>query len=155
MWEPLQRYNALPGDARKLFRRAAILGPTIGLVLRFRGYRRTQDWLQRKLDLQTIVGPETRETSAQVEMTCRMVRAAERYAVARVTCLQESLLLWYLLQRQGIPAAIRIGVWKPEGKFEAHAWVELNGIALNQVDEQHRHYLPFDSDFPQPPSEQS
>ena len=101
MWEPLQRYKALPKDARKLFRRAVILGPMISLVLRFRGYRKTQNWLQQKLDLQAIVGPETREASTQVEMTCRMVRAAEHYAVARVTCLEESLLLSSIAAKSG------------------------------------------------------
>ncbi len=84
-----------------------------------------------------------------------MVRAAERYSFVSITCLQESLLLWYLLQTQGIVAAIRIGVRKPEGEFEAHAWVEHDGIALNQMDEQHRHYHPFENEIPKPPAEQT
>jgi Transglutaminase-like superfamily len=154
MWEPLQRYSALPLEARKLFRRAAFLGPVIGVSLRFRGYAKTQGWLQSRLDRQTIQYSETPEIPSRIETTCRMVRAAEHYSLVRVTCLEESLVLWYLLQNQGIFATIRIGVRKLAGKFEAHAWVERNGSALNQTDEQHLHYRAFDTDGSIPPTEQ-
>ena len=154
MWEPLRRYSAIPAEARSIFRRAAILGPMIGATLRFRGYSKTRQWLQNRLDhhAASAVGPQ--EISARLEMTCRMVRAAEHYSFVQVTCLEESLLLWYLLQRQGIAVAIRIGVRKPTGKFEAHAWVEHDGIALNQAEEHHRHYHPFDNDLQTPPTGQ-
>jgi hypothetical protein len=73
----------------------------------------------------------------------------------RPTCLVESLALWYLLQEQRVPADLRIGVRKMSGEFEAHAWVEYAGAALNQTEEQHRHYAAFDrgfSDLPGDPS---
>ncbi len=130
------------------------MGPIIGATLRIRGYNKTREWLQTRLDRQAIISPEAPGIPAQVEMTCRMVRAAEHYSFVRVTCLEESLLLWYLLQSQGIDVAIRIGVRKPQGNFEAHAWVERDGVALNQTDEQHRHYHPFDNEVPKPPAEQ-
>ncbi len=63
------------------------------------------------------------------------------------------MLLWYLLQEKGIAATIRIGVRKPAGKFEAHAWIERDGLALNQSDEQHRHYHAFDDQLTNPTSE--
>lgn len=153
MWEPLQRYSALPIEARKQFRRAVLLLPMIGTALRFRGYNKTQAWLQAKLDRHAILPLNEGEIPAQLEMTCRMVRAAEHYSLVRATCLEKSLLLWYLLRGQGISAAVRIGVRKDAGKFEAHAWVERDGIALNQVDETHRHYAAFDNNFPKPPVE--
>jgi hypothetical protein len=83
-----------------------------------------------------------------------MVGAAVRYSFAQYTCLEESLALWYLLRKQGIPACLRIGVRKEKEQFEAHAWVELRGEALNQLEELHRHYLAFEEDFPEPPAEQ-
>lgn len=150
MWEQLQRYKALPPSARKLFRRAAVLSPVIGVSLRIRGYNKTRQWLQMRLERQAIQNLESPEISVCLEMTCRMVRAAEHYSLVRVTCLEESMVLWYLLQSQGIPATLRIGVRKPAGTFEAHAWVERDGVALNQTDEQHRHYQPFDSDGTNP-----
>jgi hypothetical protein len=68
--------------------------------------------------------------------------------------LEESLTLWYLLRKQGIPACLRIGVRTENGKFEAHAWVENGGEALNQPEAMHRHYAAFEQDFPEPPAEQ-
>ena len=153
MWEPLQRYSAHSQEARRLFRRAALLGPLIGAFLRLRGYNKTREWLQKRLDQKAIQYFQAPENSTRIEMTCRMVRAAEHYSPVRITCLEESLVLWYLLQCQGISATIRIGVKKPEGKFEAHAWVESDGIALNQTDDQHRHYHPFENEMPNPPKD--
>jgi hypothetical protein len=83
-----------------------------------------------------------------------MVRAALRYSIARYTCLEESLTLWYLLRERGIAARVRIGVRKENGKFEAHAWVEYGGEALNQNDAMHRHYAAFDEDSPEIPGDQ-
>lgn len=155
MWEPLHRYKTLPVEARRLFRRAAWLGPVIGVSLRFRGYNKTRGWLQKKLDEKPIQYSEAAEVSSRLELICRMVRVSRRYSLSVGTCLQESLLLWYLLQRQGISAVIRIGVNKLGGKFEAHAWVERDGIALNQTDDQHRHFKPFENDAASIPPERS
>ena len=88
-----------------------------------------------------------------VRKTCRMVRAGAHYGVGHPTCLVESLALWYLLQEQSIPAQLRIGVRKLSDKFEAHAWVEYDGVALNQVDEAHQHYAAFDAGFSDLPGE--
>jgi hypothetical protein len=84
-----------------------------------------------------------------------MVRAAEHHGLTRSTCLEESLALWYLLGRQNIDSRIRIGVRKQAGKFEAHAWVEYEGAALNQSEELHRHYSPFESELDNLPAEKS
>ncbi len=155
MWEPLQRYSALSPEARKLFRRAVLLRPLLRAALRVRGYNKTREWLQTRLDRQAITPLKTNGIPARVEVTCRMVRAAEHYSFVRGTCLEQSLLLWYLLQTSGISTVIRIGVRKPEGKFEAHAWVERDGVALNQTHQEHRHYHPFDKELPKPPAETS
>jgi hypothetical protein len=37
--------------------------------------------------------------------------------------------------------------------LEAHAWVEREGLALNEPADQHRHYATFDAAFPLPSSE--
>jgi len=76
-----------------------------------------------------------------------MVRAAARHGFVRASCLEESLILWHLLRKQGYAAKLRIGVRKAAGKFEAHAWVEHQGTALNQAEQMHRHYAAFESEF--------
>ncbi len=154
MWEPLQRYNALSSEARKKFRRAAILLPLVAASLRLRGYKGTHQWLQNKLNRRPIGHLQTEYLPARLEMICRMVRAAQHYSLLTSSCLEQSLVLWYLLQNEGIATALRIGVRKDDGKFEAHAWVECNGVALNQTESLHRHYAAFDSEFSKPPAEQ-
>jgi len=77
-----------------------------------------------------------------------MVRAATKHGLVRASCLEESLTLWWLLAKQGIESDLRIGVRKAEGSFEAHAWVERNGDALNEPEARHVHYAVFESEFP-------
>ena len=74
-----------------------------------------------------------------------MVRAAVRHSAGHPTCLEESLALWWLLGRQGIATELRIGVRKHDEKFEAHAWVERAGAALNEPESLHEHYVAFDA----------
>ena len=154
MWEPLQRYNALEPASRRMFQRAAILLPWLRWSLRLRGYSKTFASLHKR------VPPAAKETEnrpgepEEVRAACRMVIAALRYSLLQYTCLEESLTLWYLLRKQGIAAYLRIGVRKENEKFEAHAWVEHRGEALNQDEAMHRHYAAFEQDLQEPPAEQ-
>jgi hypothetical protein len=137
-----------------MFRRAAILLPLVRWSLRLRGYGKTFTSLQKRIQFQAKGTGNLPEVREEVQATCRMVRAALRYSLAQYSCLEESLTLWYLLRKQGIPACLRIGVRKENEKFEAHAWVEHGGEALNQDEAMHRHYAAFEQDFPEPPADQ-
>jgi hypothetical protein len=143
MWERLRRFSALERTARGLFLRAAALLPLISLSLRLRGFRKTQAFLQRFLPPSDSEGPFPEPGRA--DLTVRMVRAAVRHSVGHPTCLEESLALWWLLGRQGIASELRIGVRKQREKFEAHAWVERAGTALNEPESLHQHYAAFDA----------
>jgi len=154
MWKAFQRYRALDPQARALFWRAAFLLPRIALSLRLYGFVRTRDAFQKQI-LRAPASPLDHHPEQTLRNTCRMVKAAGHYGALHPTCLVESLALWYLLQKQGVSANLRIGVRKTADEFEAHAWVEYAGAALNQPDERHRHYAAFDrgfSDLPGDPS---
>lgn len=47
------------------------------------------------------------------------------------TCLRRSLALRRTLQRQGIEAPLTIGVRRGHAGIEAHAWVEVDGVPVN------------------------
>lgn len=143
MWERLRRFSALERPARALFLRAAALLPLISLSLRLRGFRKTQAFLQKFLSLPSH--PADTSASGSAQLTVRMVRAAVRNSLGHPTCLEESLALWWLLGRQGISSDLRVGVRKDGEKFEAHAWVERAGIALNEPEARHQHYAAFDA----------
>lgn len=154
MWEPLQRYKALEPASRRMFRRAVALLPWLRWSLRLRGYTRTFSSLQKRVPPSNDDADHRPGEREEVQVACRMVIAALRYSILQYTCLEESLALWYLLRKRGIFACLRIGVRKENEKFEAHAWVEYRGEALNQDEALHRHYAPFEQDPQEPPAEQ-
>ena len=152
MWERLQRFSALDSEARGMFLRAAVLLPLIFLSLRIRGFRATQRSLQN-FSFPSKAGkwlPKNVTDGQQVAMAVRLVNAAAvRHGWGRPTCLEKSLALWWLLRQVGIASSVRIGTRKAAGKLEAHAWVECEGVALNEPAGEHRHYAAFDAAFPQ------
>lgn len=113
--------------------------------LRVIGYRR---W-QRALD-SLATGTATRANSADpivlgsARAIARFQESAARHLFLRTNCLEQSMVLCWLLRRRGIAAELRIGARKEDERFEAHAWVELGGAVLSGVLEQHRHFAPFD-----------
>ena len=86
-------------------------------------------------------------------MTAHMVNSADRHGLVHPSCLAKSLTLWCLLGCQGIASHLRIGIRKEGEKFEAHAWVERDGVALNEPEEHHHHYAVFDAAFSSLPPE--
>jgi len=140
-----------------MFFRASVLLPLISLSLRIRGFRATQAALQGfSIPSKTEKRVGERAADAErVRMAVRMVNAAARYGLGSSSCLEKSLTLWWLLRREGIVSSVRIGARKASGKFEAHAWVERDGAALNEPAAAHRHYATFDAAFPQHTSELS
>lgn len=82
-----------------------------------------------------------------------MVELSSREGLREGNCLERSLALWWLLRRRGLSGQLRIGVRKREGKFEAHAWVEFEETVLNDSEEVHRHYQPFQRDLASLPAE--
>ena len=152
MWERFRRFRALERPARSLFLRATVLLPLITLSLRWRGFRWTQAALQRFLP-NTNPEHEPALVSKNAAVTTHMVNSADRHGLIHPSCLAKSLALWWLLERQGIASHLRIGIRKEGEKFEAHAWVERDGVALNEPEEHHHHYAVFDAAFSSLPPE--
>jgi hypothetical protein len=146
MWERLRRFSALERPAQSLFLRAILLLPLVSLSLRWRGFRGTQAVLERFL---SAANPDQdfAEASERATLTAHMTYVADRHGLVHCSCLAKSLTLWWLLGRQGIASELRIGIRKDNEKFEAHAWVERDGAALNEPEEHHRHYAAFDAAF--------
>ena len=67
-----------------------------------------------------------------------------RYALYEVSCLPESLTLWWLLRRRGLAADLRLGARTITGTFQAHAWTEYAGQVLNDRPDIAQVYVPFE-----------
>lgn len=153
MLKSLRRFSALEGPAQTLFLRALVMLPLVGLSLKFRGFDATRSTLRKM-----VSGVKQRTASdslnKQMALTARMVNAADRHGLVHPSCLVKSLTLWWLVGRQGIASELRVGVRKEGGNFEAHAWVEREGIAVNEPEERHHHYAAFDAALASLPNEE-
>ena len=69
------------------------------------------------------------------------VAMAAAFYPRRALCLEQSLALYVALGRAGAPAKLRIGV-RPL-PFVAHAWVEIDGIAINEAPDIIAQLTPF------------
>ena len=147
MWKAFQRYRKLDPEARRLFWRAVVLLPWVAYSLRVRGFQRTRENLARRVPNGPSNTARDARSAEVAQITSRMVRAGARHGPAHPSCLEQSLVLWFLMAREGVPARLRIGVKKSAGKFEAHAWVEYDGVPLNQSEEVHHHYAAFEGEF--------
>jgi hypothetical protein len=156
MWAQLRRFRNLGAPAQKLFLRAWVMLPFVAASLRVRGFGPTQRSLRPAIPASTSTQNSAdnlgRNSSplrdgAAAELTARMVAAAARRSVFHAGCLERSLTLWWLLERQGVHCQLRIGTRKAGEQLEAHAWVEYDGQALNEVDDVHKHYAAFDEAF--------
>jgi len=149
----------MDADARGIFLRATAVLPVIFISLKMRGFGATQEFLLRSFP----IAPQTSQQDSihvvddrkRAQLTSRMINAAVRHVWRASTCLEKSLALWWLLGRQGIACEVRIGARKQGGKFEAHAWLERDGVAINEPQQEHRHYAAFDAAFPLQSSEPS
>lgn len=147
MWhlDKWQKFFALPGGDRGVVLQAFVLLPVISTSLRVIGFNRTESFLDRFTRFPRDMSKQPVDMqSQQARRVARLVRAAVRNGVGKSNCLEESVVLSWMLRRQGIDAELRIGVRKQNGKFEAHAWVAFAGIALNETDVPHERFAAFD-----------
>ncbi len=127
-------------SARRMARPPTVLSSFLllaatDLALRILGFARTVAMARRvshaRRQAQPTLAPEV----------CRRVALAAVFYPGRARCLEQSLALYVLLRRRGIPVDLRLGV-QPY-PFTAHAWLELNGNALNEHPEVIRQFVPL------------
>jgi len=141
-----RRFRTRPPEDRRLILRAALLLPLTGIGLRWFGFRRSKELIE-KFSLPAHA-PQFLSADLQREMAlraARAVRSAELHGPANPNCLERSMTLWWLLRRDGVEGELHIGARKESGRFEAHAWVELDGQVLNDGADVHQHYARFDA----------
>ncbi|MBW4418213.1 MAG: lasso peptide biosynthesis B2 protein [Myxacorys californica WJT36-NPBG1] len=136
-----QAWRRLPWQERSLFLQALVLFPMIALALKLWGLQRVQTHLAKQFHDAAPVHSELFHCIAQ---TIYLVSRAGYYTPRWANCLKRSLILWYLLHRQGIETDLRIGVRRCNGEFQAHAWVEYQGSVLNDVPDVHELYAAFE-----------
>jgi len=111
--------------------------------LKLCGYKRTVEWIRRRVECIPI--------RADVALT--VVKAAEwcvamaaAFYPGRAQCLERSLVLYYVLRRQGVPVRYCHGVqpWP----LMSHAWVEYGGDVINDVPERVKEFSRLPEQLP-------
>jgi len=140
-----RKFRSLSAVERSLLLRGLVLLGLTAVALRLIGFRLWHSLLARlSAGEPAAPGIDAQECLERASLTGRMVRAAAQKGLRRTNCLEQSLVVWWLLRRQGISCELRIGARKQDGRFEAHAWVERSGVVLNDSDGLHRHYSSFE-----------
>ena len=136
------RFCGLTWGERRLLLQAFAFLLLIGAGLQFMNFQRLRSILLRSAPVNHDVPGDVALQQA-IALT-RLVQAAAGRMPWTITCLVRSTTLWYLLRRQGLDSEIRIGVNQQGGEFHAHAWVEFAGHVLNDRDDIHLHFVPFE-----------
>jgi hypothetical protein len=131
------------------FERGTVVEAAVALTvtwagLRLAGFRRWKimlAWLA-PAGVEDSFPSSSRLESARV--ITRMESAAARNLFFHASCLERSIVLWWLLRSRGIPVEVVIGARRQAQRFEAHAWVEFEGTVLSDDNEAHAHFVPFD-----------
>lgn len=116
-----------------------LLSPLVLLLtwirLRRDGFRETLSGLEVANERDGVSNSQL----AQARSVARSLKLAIRVSPWRPKCLVRALSLGWYLARLGIPFVVRIGVPAQKyrvtgfdnGDFSAHAWVECDGVVLN------------------------
>lgn len=131
-------------DRRRLL--TCIFGLTlIHGLLACLGYARTRRLVER-LTRRTATHAAGPAELADAQALARVAAIASRHGMVEATCLRRSLLLLGWLRRRGLQPVLQLGIAPQiDSAFQAHAWVELEGVRLLQLDDGHR---PFQTTTP-------
>lgn len=104
-------------------------------ALRMWGFARVLSWIGSRV--QAIPQSTSLEIEA-VQTAEHAVAMAGALYPGRALCLEQSLVLYYLLRRQGVAVEYCQGV--VPRPFEAHAWIEYRGEVINDIAEHAKLY---------------
>lgn len=130
----VRRFRAYDAEQRRVAMVSLAALPVLQSALRLGGLRAVR-WLVRGRAHPTA--PPAGDPVADGRHLAEPVRAAARlWHLDRRGCVARSALLWRLLTRRGIPAQARIGTRLsgqpgPRRTLAAHAWVEVDGVPVD------------------------
>jgi len=113
------------------------------LSLKVRGYAGTLAWIRRRVAAVSEVPGVDPVLVTAAEWS---VALAAAFYPGRAQCLERSLVLYYLLRRQGILVRYCHGV--QPFPLVSHAWVEYQGDVINDVPERVKEFSRFPDQLP-------
>ncbi len=130
MRSQLNSYLDLPRPERAFLLQAGLPLIAVAAMLRLGGLDTSLRLLRRRLPPPLPVEPIPLPRIDEARRMAELIKIAARRLPVNATCLRQSVLIWWLLRRQRLPATLRLGVARTQG-FQAHAWVEIDGTVVN------------------------
>jgi len=127
--------------------KAALLLPLTTLGLQLFGYKTVQAVLNYRLPVNSTSSDS--EALSKAQRIAKMIRIAAAHGPFGATCLPQSMVLSRFLQRQGIGCDLRLGARAENGDFEAHAWVEVDGVPVNDTEDVRERFRPLGKEAPE------
>jgi len=143
----LAKLRALTGRERRLLFFCLAATPVVAVSLSIFGFRRLQTAMARWPRPRSARWKTEQDVAAWARSAASVVAIAAGSGPVRATCLRRSLLLWWILRRDGIATVLRVGVNRESGELRAHAWVEHRGRPLNDADDIALRFSAFEQDF--------
>ena len=122
--------------------KAFFLLPITAWGLRLMGFKAVRSALS--YGLPAAVYSTDARAMGRAQKIAKMVQLAVVYGRFSATCLPRSMVLWRFLQHHGIGCDLRMGARSENGNFEAHAWVEVDGVALNETADVGERFRPLE-----------
>lgn len=138
-----QKLRQLTSQECLLLAQALVVIPLLGLGLRILGWQRLKTFLERSGGSRRPHRLPEQELD-YARRAARLTNIAAGRKPLQATCLQRSAALWWLLRRQGIESGIVLGVRKGDRRLHAHAWVEYQGIVLNDRPDVRERFAAFE-----------
>jgi hypothetical protein len=135
----------LSGFERGVVLEAAVGLPIAWLALRLLGFRVCKGAFD-KPRVGALRNPHFSEAGALdgARRIAHLAAVTSSNLFFRASCLEQSQVLCRILRRRGMNADLRIGARKEANRFEAHAWLELNGNVIEGGGAEHLHFFPFE-----------
>jgi hypothetical protein len=146
MMQRWRRFRRLSGFERGIVLEAAAGLLISWLAVRLLGFRVCRSVFEKPLAAWNSWNSKSCE--ADVLGVARRIAHLEAVTATnlffRISCLELSLVLCRMLRQRGMNADLRIGARKEANRFEAHAWVELDGTVIDGGAAEHLHFVPFE-----------
>jgi hypothetical protein len=144
MMQRFRRFRRLSGFERGVVLEAAIALPIAWLAVRLLGFRICRPAFQERVDAARNSNFLEKSTLNIASRIAHLEAVTAANLFFRTSCLEQSLVLCRMLRRRHMNADLRIGARKEEDRFEAHAWVEMEGNVVDGGGTEHLHFVPFE-----------
>ena len=139
-----QDWVNLNRQQKKLYLYSLVYLKAISILLHLFRYQDLHKFLKKRVPLKSNLPSEL--AISRATKLSGIVESAGRTRLVNASCLRRSLVLWYLLRREGIESNLCFGVRKVADEIIGHAWVEIDGSVINDDQENVEQFVQMNFD---------